>query len=131
MTAAADHEQPAGPALTALTDLVAANVEGEPATIAQATRRALDVLAAVSRQSSMLGPAAGQQQPTTAAQLRDALAKREATAKARAALIGAIVTPSHDDTGRPTWILSRWSLTRELARLDEVERLLDSMGAPA
>lgn len=131
MTAAADHAQPAAPALAALTDLVAANVEGEPATIAQATRRALDVLAAVGRQSSMLGPAAGQQQPTTAAQLRDALAKREATAKARAALIGAILTPSHDDTGRPTWILSRWSLTRELASLDEVERLLDSMGAPA
>ena len=69
---------------------------------------------------------------TAAAQLVDALArKREASANARAALIGAVVTPSHDDSGRPTWILSRWSLTRELASLNDVQWLLDAMGAPA
>ena len=67
-----------------------------------------------------------------AVQLLDGLGrKRQAKATARGALIGAIVTPSHDDTGRQTWILSRWSLTRELTSLDDVERLLDAMGAPA
>lgn len=67
----------------------------------------------------------------TAKQLRDAQAKRQATATARAALIGAIVTPSHDDRGQPTWLLSRWSLTREFASLDDLEALLTRMGAPS
>jgi hypothetical protein len=63
-------------------------------------------------------------------QLTEALDKRQATATARAALIGAILTTSHDDRGRPTWILSRWSLTREMSDIGDVERLLDRMGAP-
>lgn len=67
----------------------------------------------------------------TAEQLRDAQAKRQATATARAALIGAIVTPSHNDRGVPTWLLSRWSLCREFHSLDDLERILDRMGAPA
>ncbi|GCL64944.1 hypothetical protein [Pseudaquabacterium pictum] len=64
-------------------------------------------------------------------QRRAALVKRQATATARAALIGAIVTPSHNDRGQPTWLLSRWSLTREFASLDELEALLTRMGAAA
>lgn len=68
---------------------------------------------------------------THADQLREALAKRQATAIARACLIGAIVTPSHDDRGAPTWILSQWSLTREFTSLDDLGRVLTAMGAPA
>jgi hypothetical protein len=58
------------------------------------------------------------------------MAKRQATAIARACLIGAIVTPSHDDRGQPTWILSRWSLTREFNSLDALDKVLTAMGAP-
>lgn len=65
-----------------------------------------------------------------AADIAQALAKRQATAQARAALIGAVVTPTHDDRGRPSWLLSRWSLTREFHDLDELDQLLDRMGAP-
>lgn len=69
---------------------------------------------------------------TTVGRLREAIdRKREDTCKARAALIGAVVTPSHDDRGAPTWILSRWSLTREFASLDDLDRLLTTMGAPS
>lgn len=68
---------------------------------------------------------------SAADQLHAALAKRQATAIARAALIGAVVTPSHDDRGRPTYLMSRFSLTREFSDLSEVERILDVMGAPA
>lgn len=67
----------------------------------------------------------------TADQLRDALAKREATLTARACLIGAVVTPVKDDRGGPAWIISRWALTRELSTLDELDALLTRMGAPA
>lgn len=66
-----------------------------------------------------------------AAQLGDALPKRQATAQARAALLGAVLTPTHDDRGRPAWILSRWALCREFSDLGEVEKVLDVMGAPA
>lgn len=63
--------------------------------------------------------------------LSESMVKRQATAIARACLIGAIVTPSHDDRGAPTWILSQWSLTREFTSLDDLEALLTRMGAPA
>lgn len=66
----------------------------------------------------------------SAADIVQALVKRQATAQARAALIGAVVTPTHDDRGRPSWLLSRWSLTREFHDLDELDQLLDRMGAP-
>lgn len=56
--------------------------------------------------------------------------KRVATAQARAALVGAVLTPSQDDHGRPCWLLSRWTLTREFTSLDELDRVLTSMGAP-
>lgn len=56
--------------------------------------------------------------------------KRVSTAQARAALVGAVLTPSHDDSGRPTWLLSRWTLTREFSDLDALERVLTAMGAP-
>lgn len=56
--------------------------------------------------------------------------KRESTARARAALIGATLTRGENSTGRVVFVLSRWASTRELNMLDEVERLLDRMGAP-
>ena len=67
----------------------------------------------------------------TALPLTTAEAKRQATAIARACLIGAIVTPSRSDSGAPTWILSRWSLTREFVTLDDLDQVLTAMGAPA
>lgn len=57
-------------------------------------------------------------------------AKRQATAQARAALIGATLTPTQDDRGRPAWILSRAALCRELADLGAAEQLLSELGAP-
>lgn len=58
------------------------------------------------------------------------LEKRVGTAHARAALIGAVIVETHDDRGRPEWILTRWSLTRAFADLAELEDVLDRMGAP-
>lgn len=66
-----------------------------------------------------------------AADIAQALAKRQATAQARAALIGAVVTPTHDDRGRPAWILSRWALCREFGDLAELEAVLDRMAGAA
>lgn len=66
-----------------------------------------------------------------AAQIDEALAKRQATAQARAALVGAVLTPTHDDRGRAAWILSRWAVCREFGDLTDVEKVLDVMGAPA
>lgn len=59
----------------------------------------------------------------------DAATKRLATARARAALAGVAVIESHDDRGHPTFIASRWALTREFASLDELERWLDQTTA--
>lgn len=56
--------------------------------------------------------------------------EHEATLSARAALIGATLVATTSDNGRPAWLLTRWAFTREFARLGEVERLLDTMGAP-
>ncbi len=65
------------------------------------------------------------------APMDQAAVKRIATLRARAALIGAMVIDSHDDLGRRVWILTRWSLTRAFASLDDLEALLNRMGAPA
>ena len=59
------------------------------------------------------------------------LAKRVATARARAALVGATLIEMPDDAGRPEWLLTRWTLTRAFHDLSELETLLDRMGAPA
>lgn len=63
-------------------------------------------------------------------QLADAAdRKRQATCKARTAMLGGTLIESHDDRGRPTWILSRWSFTREFTSLTDVEALLVRMGS--
>lgn len=58
-------------------------------------------------------------------------AKRWATLQARCALVGLAVTRSQDDAGRTVYIASKWALTRQCASLDEVEKLLRSIGGPA
>jgi hypothetical protein len=55
-------------------------------------------------------------------------AKRFSTAAARAALVGATLTPTESDTGRTTFVLTWHHVTREFRRLEEVERVLDVMG---
>jgi len=55
--------------------------------------------------------------------------KQFSTAAARAALLAGSVVKSFDDAGRPVYILTRWAFTREFHDLDEVERVLDIMGA--
>ena len=51
--------------------------------------------------------------------------KRLATLTAACALAGVTMIASTDDRGRPTYIVSRWALTRELPDLDAVEAWLD------
>ena len=58
------------------------------------------------------------------AALSPADAKRLATLRAEAALLGAQVLDSCDDRGRPTWILTRWHLCRECRSLNELAELL-------
>lgn len=55
--------------------------------------------------------------------------KRLATAQARCALWGGVLTPIESDTGRPEFIVSRWSLTRSFDDLADVETLLDLVEA--
>lgn len=50
--------------------------------------------------------------------------KRLATAKARVALWGGVLTAIEGDDGRTQYIVTRWSLTRAFDDLDGVERLL-------
>ena len=50
--------------------------------------------------------------------------KRESTVTAKCALAEVVLTPSFDDRGRRTYIVSRWNLTRELPDLDSVESWL-------
>ena len=50
--------------------------------------------------------------------------KRLATLTAACALAGVTLTPSTDDHGRRTYVVSRWALTRELPDLDAVEAWL-------
>lgn len=51
--------------------------------------------------------------------------KRFATARARAALMGATLHRIEDDRGRDVFIVTKWALTRELRDLDAVETWLD------
>lgn len=51
--------------------------------------------------------------------------KRFATARARAALIGAVLHCIEDDHGQDVYIVTKWALTRELRDLDSVEAWLD------
>lgn len=55
--------------------------------------------------------------------------KREATAKARAERIGATLTRGENTAGVPVLLLTRWGWTREFRSLDEIEKMLDVMGA--
>ena len=52
-------------------------------------------------------------------------AKHLATLTARCALAGVTLIESTDDRGRPAYVVSRWSLTRQLANLSEVVSWLD------
>ncbi len=62
----------------------------------------------------------------------DEEAKRLATSKARAALIGATLIEIEGDDGRPLFVLTRWSLTKSFDDLADVERVLKRMaGGPA
>lgn len=67
----------------------------------------------------------------TGEQLRDALAKRQATAQARAALAGITLHVLTGDDGRPEYIATRWAMTKSFSDLADVERWLDRVGAPA
>ena len=62
----------------------------------------------------------------TADQLCDIEAqKRVATVRARIALRGAILHVLENDHGRPAFIVSHWSLTREFEDVGQVEEWLD------
>jgi hypothetical protein len=63
-----------------------------------------------------------------------AQAKRQANAKARAALRGIVVHVSRDEKGSVEYIATRWALTKAFSgasALDELEAWLDRVGAPA
>lgn len=57
--------------------------------------------------------------------------KREATARARAALAGVTMARIENDAGRMVYIVSRWAMTRELEDLDAVEAWLDRVAGSA
>lgn len=56
---------------------------------------------------------------------REVMAKRLDTARARCALAGVVLVRSTDDRDRPTYIVSRWGLTKQLDSLDAVEKWLE------
>jgi hypothetical protein len=56
--------------------------------------------------------------------------KREKTAQARAALIGAQVNRAEIRPGRSGYLVSRWGYTREFDTITPVEALLDIFHAP-
>jgi hypothetical protein len=53
--------------------------------------------------------------------------KAFATAQARAALLGVVLTRIEDDRGRQVFIVTRWALTRELHDLAAVDAWLDRL----
>lgn len=55
-------------------------------------------------------------------------AKLIATLKAEAALCGVVLHTGVDDFGRPSFIATKWTLTRELHSADEVRELLRQIG---
>lgn len=65
------------------------------------------------------------------AHLPEALAKRQTTAQARAALAGITLHVVTGDDGRPEFIATRWALTKSFSDIGDVERWLDRVGAPA
>lgn len=58
-------------------------------------------------------------------------AKKLATAKARTALWGGTLASIDGDDGRPLLIVSRWALCKSFTDLDDVDRFLHAVGAPA
>lgn len=58
-------------------------------------------------------------------------AKTVATLQARCALIGVQLVRSTDDRDRPTFIASRWGMTRQLDSVEAVEQFLARIGGPA
>lgn len=65
----------------------------------------------------------------TAQDARSSSDKREATLRARAALLGIVLHSQHDDRGRPEWIATRWCFTRPFSSLDELATWLEQEGA--
>jgi hypothetical protein len=57
--------------------------------------------------------------------------KAVATAKARAALRGVALHVTEDDHCDPLYVAVQGSMTRHMTSLDEVERFLKLIGAPA
>ncbi len=56
--------------------------------------------------------------------------KVAATLKARCALVGVELHVIDGDNGAPLLIVSRWSLTRQMHSVDEVEAFLRRIGGP-
>lgn len=54
--------------------------------------------------------------------------KHLATLKAKAALRGVVLYFTEGDRGEPLFIASRWSLTRQMHSIDEVEDFLARIG---
>lgn len=57
--------------------------------------------------------------------------KRFATLQAAAALRGITLHQSHDEAGRPRYIVNRWALTKELSDIEAVELFLAVQGVRA
>ena len=55
--------------------------------------------------------------------------KRIATARARVALLGGVLHLVESDSGRPVFIVSRWTLTKELQDIEAVEAWLAQVEA--
>lgn len=54
--------------------------------------------------------------------------KTVATLKARAALAGVVLHTLEDDAGMPLFIATKWSLTKQMGTVDEVEHFLQRIG---
>lgn len=59
----------------------------------------------------------------------EALAKRPATAQARAALAGIALHILTGDDGRPEYVATKWALTKAFTDIADVELWLDRVGA--
>lgn len=57
--------------------------------------------------------------------------KQLANTQARCALWGGTLSAIQGDDGRPLFVVARWALTRAFNDLDEVDRFLRTVGAPA
>lgn len=57
-------------------------------------------------------------------------AKRLATARARIALWGGMLTTAQTDDGRPEYLVTRWAFTKAFRDLDEVDAFLVLVKAP-